>query len=202
MNNNLRNGRFLLAIFTIIAIILSACGKPAPDSTVLSTSTVVAKPMPIATPVTLKKLTVCLAEEPQSLYLYGSSTQATWSVLEAIYDGPIDTKNNEPVPVILNTLPTLDNGGVTLQSVAVTRGDKVANIEGDVVALQKGVKVFPEGCTTSSCAVEWDGTSDLKVSQMTATFKLLPNLKWSDGEPLTAADSVYSYQLTLDPGGG
>jgi peptide/nickel transport system substrate-binding protein len=31
------------------------------------------------------------------------------------------------------------------------------------------------------------------------TFKLLPGITWSDGKPLTAADSVYSYQLAADP---
>ena len=122
-----------------------------------------------------------------------------WSVLEAIYDGPIDTQNNTPVPVILNELPTIENGGVKLQSAAVSQGDKVANTEGDVVSLQKGVKVFPEGCTMESCAVEWDGSSALNLVQMTADFSLLPDIKWSDGEALTADDSVYSYQLSADP---
>jgi peptide/nickel transport system substrate-binding protein len=97
--------------------------------------------------------------------------------------------------VILTQIPDQTNGGVTIQSVAVTTGDLVANTEGDVVALAKGVKVFPEGCTSSTCATEWDGTSDLKVSQMVVKFSLLANLKWSDGQPLTADDSVYSYQV-------
>ena len=154
---------------------------------------------PTATPEKLKTLTVCLGEEPQSLYLYGSSSQAMWSILEAIYDGPIDTENNSPVPVILEGLPTIENGGIQLLSVTVTRGDRVSNTEGEVVALEKGVRVFPEGCTSSSCAMEWDGTSEIKLVQMTATFKLLSGLKWSDGQILTAQDSVYSYQLSKDP---
>ena len=43
-------------------------------------------------------------------------------------------------------------------SVAVTAGDEVANVEGDLVALARGVKVFPDGCTSLDCAVEWDGS--------------------------------------------
>ncbi len=180
----------------LAAVLLTSCsgGKTTPTEQLT-------QPEPTATATALpepKRLVVCLGEEPQSLYLYGSSSQATWSVLEAIYDGPIDVQNYEQVPVILEELPTLENGGVALGSVAVTQGDRVANIEGDVVALQKGVKVFPDGCTSPTCAVEWDGASELSLVQMSATFQLLPGLKWSDGEPLTAADSVYSYELSAD----
>ena len=185
-------------VFLIGIILLSACDtKRNGDSTTEPTPVPSATPSP--TPEPIKRLTVCLGEEPSSLYLYGNSTQAMWSVLEAIYDGPIDIENNIQVPVILQELPTVDNGGVVLQSVLVTTGDRVANIEGDVVAMQKGVKVFPEGCTSPTCAVEWDGSSELKLTQMKATFKLLPGILWSDGQPLTANDSVYSYQLSGDP---
>ena len=186
----------LIIIVSILA--LSACsGKNNQPTQSASTAEPTEAPTPTAKATS--KLTVCLGEEPQTLYLYAGSTQAMWSILEAIYDGPIDTQNNTPVPVILNDLPSLDNGGVKLQSAPVSQGDKVANTAGEVVSLQKGVKVFPEGCTTASCAVEWDGLSPLNLVQMTADFSLLPDLKWSDGEALTAEDSVYSYQLSADP---
>ncbi|PKN99643.1 MAG: hypothetical protein CVU42_06525 [Chloroflexi bacterium HGW-Chloroflexi-4] len=185
-------------ILIVMILALSACsGNNSQDTPPLLTSEPTSSPTQTAEPAS--KLTVCLGEEPQTLYLYAGSTQAMWSVLEAIYDGPIDTINNLPVPVILNELPRLDNGGVKLQSVTVSQGDKVANTTGDVVSLQKGVKVFPEGCTSESCAIEWDGSSAINLVQMTADFSLLPGLKWSDGEALTAEDSVYSYQLSADP---
>ena len=179
-------------------LVLSSCSQkntttPEIESTPISSATASPTPEPV------KKLTVCLGEEPASLYLYENASQAMWSVLEAIYDGPIDTQNNMQVPVILGELPTIANGGVTLQSVAVKAGDRVANIEGDVVALQKGVKVFAEGCSSPDCAVEWDGSSELSLTQMKTKFILLPGILWSDGQPLTANDSVYSYQLSGDP---
>jgi peptide/nickel transport system substrate-binding protein len=37
------------------------------------------------------------------------------------------------------------------------------------------------------------------MDQLVVTFKLLPDLKWSDGAPLTAQDSVFSYQIAADP---
>lgn len=190
--------KILVLASLIVVLLLTSCTGKANDSTQSETT---AEPTlaPTPKPEEPKRLVVCLGEEPQSLYLYKGSSQAMWSVLEAIYDGPIDTINNTPVPVILEDLPTLENGGVQLQSIPVNQGDKVANIEGDVVALQKGVKVFPEGCTSASCALEWDGNSSINLVQMTATFKLLPGLKWSDGEPLTAEDSVFSIQVSGDP---
>jgi peptide/nickel transport system substrate-binding protein len=160
---------------------------PAPTST--------ARP----TQAPLKTLVVCLGEEPNSLYLYNNPSVSAWSVLEAIYDGPIDTVNYQPQPVILEDLPTQENGGVVLTSVEVSPGDVVANTAGDLVALDKGVKVFPEGCTSNACAVESDGASSLKITQMSATFKIKSGVTWSDGSPLTADDSVYSFRLASDP---
>jgi peptide/nickel transport system substrate-binding protein len=121
-----------------------------------------------------------------------------WSVLESIYDGPIDTVNFEPSPVILKALPTLGQSGVTLQNALVTAGDVVANTEGDIVALEKGTRVFAEGCTSPDCAITWDGVSPLNLTQMVVRFSLLENIKWSDGKPLTAADSVFSYEISAD----
>lgn len=44
-------------------------------------------------------------------------------------------------------------------------------------------------------AESWDISDDGTVY----TFKLRPNLKWSDGKPITAADFVYSWRRALDP---
>ncbi|MCX6056289.1 MAG: ABC transporter substrate-binding protein [Chloroflexi bacterium] len=195
MCRNLRKS-FDLSMITMVAsgFILSSCSGLG----IRQTQTVLETPSVTETPP-IKTLVICLGEEPQSLYLYGGSSQATWSVLESIYDGPIDTSEYEPVPVILSSLPTLENGGIVLDTVTVTQGDEVANVEGDLVALQEGVTVFPSGCTSNDCAVQWDGQSDLSLVQMKATFILFPDLKWSDGQPLTAEDSVYSFDLSADP---
>ncbi|MBA4384600.1 MAG: hypothetical protein C0410_07670 [Anaerolinea sp.] len=192
----------LLAKISLIAIVASlALSSCAGKNTSATPTTATPEPTVAPTPTSkaASKLTICLGEEPKTLYLYAGSSQAMWSVLEAIYDGPIDIQNNIPVPVILDELPSIENGGVKLQAAAVSQGDKVTNTEGEVVSLQKGVKVFPEGCTMESCALEWDGSSPLNLVQMTAEFNLLPDLKWSDGNVLTADDSVYSYQLSADP---
>ncbi len=195
----IRNHTIRMAAVSIIitAFFLTACGeaKPFPSASVTQTSEVTLTP----TVEPQKTLVVCLGEEPESLYLYNHSSIAMWSVLEAIYDGPIDTENFEPSAVILKELPSLDGGGVSLQSVPVTAGDAVANIEGDIVALEKGVKVFADGCTSAECATEWDGVSPLNLTQMVVKFQILDSIKWSDGQPLTAEDSVFSFNISADP---
>lgn len=40
---------------------------------------------------------------------------------------------------------------------------------------------------------------EVSPDQLEYTFRLRPNLRWSNGEPLTAADIVASFQRTLDP---
>lgn len=189
---------YLTVSLIILSTLLTACGGGSSARNSTPTTNLPAA-TPTITETPKKTLVVCVAEEPQSLYFYASASRSMWSVLEAIYDGPIDTVNYEPQPVILTQIPSMENGDVSIGSVAVSAGDEVVNIEGDLVTLAKGVKVFPEGCTEEGCAVEWDGKSELKLTQMTVTFRLKEGIKWSDGEALTAADSVYSYSVAGDP---
>lgn len=51
-----------------------------------------------------------------------------------------------------------------------------------------------DGSPAPGLAESWDASEDGK----TWTFTLHPDMKWSDGEPLTAEDVVYTYQLMLD----
>jgi peptide/nickel transport system substrate-binding protein len=154
---------------------------------------------PTATPNSPRTLTICLGYEPENLYLYSASSQAAWSVLEAIYDGPIDIRNYQAEPVILDKLPSFTNGGAHFTSVNVKTGDQVADIHGNPVVLVRGVEVFPHGCTDTQCAIQWDGIFELQMDQISATYKLLPGINWSDGYPLRAMDSVYAYHLAGDP---
>ncbi|MCB9135190.1 MAG: hypothetical protein H6636_07175 [Anaerolineales bacterium] len=143
-------------------------------------------------------LDVCLPYEPDTLYMYGGSTLTMHIIQEAIYDGPIDTAAYGFQPIILEQIPTVENGGVLIQPVTVHEGDTIVNIAEDVVPLTSGELIFPSGCYSDACAIPYNG-GEVLMDQVSATFDLLPGLTWSDGTPLTAADSVYSYQLRADP---
>lgn len=199
MMRSWRNSIKAVLLVSIISLLsLSACDRGGLPIGATASATPTAVP-PTPTPIPLKTLVICIGKEPETLYLYGDSSRAKWSVLEAIYDGPVDTVNYESSPVILEELPTLGQRGITLQIAPVTAGDAVANIEGDIVTLEKGVRVFAEGCTSPDCAVTWDGVSPLNLTQMVVRFHLLENITWSDGIPLTAEDSVFSYTVSADP---
>jgi peptide/nickel transport system substrate-binding protein len=174
--------------------LLVACGQETPPP-----PTPTPEPTLTATPVPPRQLTVCLGQEPASLYpVYNPSSPAR-SVLAAIYDGPIDTNSYGYQAVILERLPSIENGDAQLFSKSVHIGDEVMDASGTPVTLAVGVKIRPVDCQNDACVIEYDGTSEIQMDQMQVTFNLLPRLTWSDGEPLTAEDSVYAYQVAADP---
>lgn len=200
-----RNPFLILLVF---ALLVSACGlwpmpSTPPDATATSDvlAPVDATPIPVqpptATPVP-RVLTVCLGQEPNSLYPFDVLNTAARSVLEAVYDGPIDTFTNGYQPVILERIPSMQNGDAELNPVTVKRGDMVVDAAGNLVSLDFGVSVLPAGCYDDACAVGFSSGFELQMDQVVATFRLLPDLKWSDGAPLTVKDSLYAFQLASD----
>jgi peptide/nickel transport system substrate-binding protein len=141
-----------------------------------------------------RRLTICLAAEPETLYIYGGASLAQSQILEAIYDGPIDQVGYQNQPVILEKLPDLADGDAVLEPVSVQAGDWVVNNAGQLVQLEVGEIVRPYGCSNAGCAVAWDG-GPLELPQLSATFTLKEGIKWSDSTPLTASDSAFSYQI-------
>ncbi|NWF65584.1 MAG: peptide ABC transporter substrate-binding protein [Chloroflexi bacterium] len=141
------------------------------------------------------RLTVCMGQEPNSLYPFGELNTAARNVLSAINDGPIDTVSYEYLPVILTQLPSFENGDAQIIRSAVNNGDPVVDSQGNLTTLQTGLRVRPAGCTSDDCAITYDGASPLQMDQMIVTFRLRPGLTWSDGTPLTAEDSLYAFEL-------
>ncbi len=138
-------------------------------------------------------LTICLPEEPNTLYLYGTDSLTAHHIWAAIYDGPIDSQNYTHQPVILRGLPSLADGTAAVQTVFPQSGDRVLAADGDVVELTSGVVVE----NAQGDRIAFDGAS-IPMEQMVVTFTLRSDVRWSDGEPLTAHDSVYSFQLAAD----
>ncbi len=154
---------------------------------------------PSPTPRPERTLVVCLGEEPDSLYPYAGLQAAARSVLQAVYDGPIDTRTFSRQPTILEKIPSLADGDAVIQPILVSPGELVVDQDGIVTPLAAGVRVRPSGCFSADCAVEVDGSAGLAMDQLQVSFSLLPGLAWSDGAPLTAADSRYAFELAAAP---
>ncbi|MBN1304833.1 MAG: hypothetical protein JXA13_10395 [Anaerolineales bacterium] len=197
LKSKMPSALFLL-LFIIIITIVSACGANTPEVT--PPVLLAASPTPSPTPIPEQRvLKVCLGDEPNTLYRYANPNKAAWSVLSAIYDGPMDQIDYEYQPVIFEDIPSLENGQAQITTTKVQTGDEIIDAAGQPVTLEEGVMVKPTGCRMDDCAVTYDGLMELSMDQMVVNFRIIPNLVWSDGTPLTATDSVYAYQLANDP---
>ncbi len=183
--------------FLVVLALLSACGAATPSTTVAPATPTPLPPTPTAVPPS--DLTVCLGQEPASLFPLNNLSSSAGAVLAAIYEGPIETNSYGYQPVILQDLPSLANGDAQIFQKSMYVGDEVVDASNTPVTLQVGTRVRPAGCRSDACTVEYDGKGEIQMDQMQVTFRLLPGLTWSDGQPLTAADSVYAYNLAADP---
>ncbi len=116
-------------------------------------------------------------------------------MLAAIYDGPMDRHDYAFQPIILQNIPSQAEGQARSVQVPVEEGDWVINALGEKIRLAEGSQVYPSKCIEESCIVTYKKDMDLQMEQMIVNFSFLPNLRWADGEDLTAEDSVYAYIL-------
>ncbi len=191
------NRRLTLVLHSLvlIALLLAGCGS----GTVEPAATPTEAPVVTLTPVAPRQLNICVGQEPASLFPLGNTSSTARSILEALYDGPVDHVSYGYQPVILKKLPNLADGDAQLNPVSVYVGDEVVDANGQPVTLAPGVQVKPAGCRSDTCTVTYDGKSEIQMDQMVVTFFMLPGLKWSDGMLLTASDSVFSYSLSANP---
>ncbi len=136
-----------------------------------------------------------MASEPTSLFIYADASVAARSIRQAIYDGPFDVLGFDLAPVILDGKPTLDAGEVFFEPLSVEPGDQIVDSRGNLVNLGAGVVYYPSGCMGVSCAQEYAGEQAVQIDQFVVRFRLRPGIQWSDGAPLTAQDSLYSYEV-------
>jgi peptide/nickel transport system substrate-binding protein len=200
----------------ILSFILAACGSSvSPDTpepvveTLVVTEIVEATPVefvqvvtPTPEPTGSRTLVICIGVEPDTLYPYGQESSSTNQIYEAIAEGGwsvIDNNSFAYQPVLLEKLPNLADGDAILSIVTAGEGDRVVDAKGDVVTLESAadppIMLSPAG---GGDPVSYQG-GDFEMDQLSVTFKLLPDLLWSDSTPMTAADSVYAFDLLADP---
>ena len=162
---------------------------------VVETEVIEVTPEPETTPQPAKEIAICLAGEPPTLYPYSSLRLSlnTTHLLQAIYENMYTTLSFDYQARGIEKMPSLADGDATLVQVEVNEGDVVLDVNGEVVTLRDGVVVRDAG----GQAVEFGG-EPVTMQQLSAEFTLKP-LVWSDGTPVTADDSVYSFELAADP---
>ena len=197
-----RRKKILLGMVVVLLGLASACQpqatpiSPTPEQIEPSEMPTLPPPEPTVPP---RSLVICLGQEPDTLYPYAGNSRSMWSVLEAVYDGPFDTRQFSSQPVILSKMPSLNEGDAFYQPVDVQLSTEIVDADGNLVGLSQGTRVLPSGCHESSCAIEWNGSDPLQIDQLVVNFDIFPGLTWSDGSPLNAQDTVFSFEIAADP---
>jgi peptide/nickel transport system substrate-binding protein len=136
-----------------------------------------------------KELVVCQAAEPDSLFLYSTRMLDKENIHHAIYENLVTQRDYGYQAQGIEKLPSLEDGDAVLQTVTVQAGDTVLSADGEVVTLAEGVEVV----NAAGEQMAFDGTP-LEMSQLVVDFTLKP-MVWSDGTPVSAVDSVFSFEV-------
>lgn len=147
---------------------------------------------PTPTPRPPKDLVVCMSQEPSSLYLYGDASLAATAVRHALYEAPFTSRSYDYQPQGLVKLPSLADGDALLEIIEVGEGSRVLSASGRATTLTTGINVV----NAAGESVAFDGTP-IQMPRLTVDFTFQP-LVWSDGTPVTAADSVFSFEVAAD----
>jgi peptide/nickel transport system substrate-binding protein len=201
----------VIIAFTATASLLAACNsQPVPPTVNPGPIATQVNPgpdgedstLPIsATPTQNREervLKICTGPEPASLFPYSSPTASARSILQAIYDGPVDYKSYDLSPIILEQIPSLENGAAFFEPVQVMLGDVIVDTNGVTGNLSDGTVYRPSGCRGPECAITYSGSSPVQMDSLVVRYHLLPGLQWSDGSRLTARDSEYAYQVAQE----
>jgi len=163
---------------------------------VVETEVVEIAPTPTPDLTEPTELVICIGQEPESLYPYGQArpSNAAEHIWHGIYESMYTSLAYDYQARGLEKMPSLADGDALIEPVTVSEGGLVYAANNDVVRLTEGVRVR----NYDGQEVTFDGTP-LSLPQMVVQFSLRP-LVWSDGTPVTAFDSVYSFELAADAG--
>lgn len=136
-------------------------------------------------------------QEPASLFTLVESA-AVASTAAGLMSARMTTSLDYDYQAVGYTkLPSLGDGATNVD-VDVKAGDMVWSSAGEPVALAKDVEVID----ATGATVVWDGSSPLKLKQLTVTFEMKPGMKWQDGSPITKADYELGQKITCDKESG
>ncbi|MCA9927898.1 MAG: peptide ABC transporter substrate-binding protein [Anaerolineales bacterium] len=140
-----------------------------------------------------KDLIVCMAQEPDTLYPAGGSMLAASAVQSAIWTSQYQSLSYDYQPDGITKIPSVADGDAVVNSVEVTGGETVLDVDGNPALLEEGVEVF----NSDGESVVFDGTP-VMMDQMVVDFEITPR-NWADGEPVTSDDYLFTYAINSDP---
>lgn len=152
---------------------------PAQDQVAETTTTVVATTPPLSAsegdtlPLDTEPSTwtIGLLDEPATLLPFSPDGRAAAPIVQTIFPAPVlEHSYTYTTTGVLTTLPTLANGDVERQSIS-----GFLDASGQFTVTET--------------------TQPTTTQQLAITYRWNPDLRWADGTPLTAADSVFSYEL-------
>jgi peptide/nickel transport system substrate-binding protein len=146
-----------------------------------------------STPPAQKEVVICMGGQPPDLFLYGDETLAATALRHAIYENLFTTVGYAYQAQGLEKMPSLADNDAVFKTVIVKEGDRLIDAAGNLVTLVDGVMVN----SADGEVVKFDGTP-IKMEQLVVDFSFQP-MVWSDGTPVTAEDSAFSFRLAADP---
>ncbi len=152
----------------------------------------------VAAPVPERTLSICLGDEPDSLFLYGDQSTTATIIRQAIYDSPVDLVNFQYSSVLLEDIPSQENGLVSVIPVEVYPGDKIVDSKGNLTILASGVEYRPSECSSLDCLSTFQHKTPVILDQVEIRFPIKSGINWADGTQLTAVDSEFSYWVARD----
>lgn len=175
------------ALLTIAILILSGCeiqgGVARPTAELMTEATnsaanitaAVSSTAEVATPLPRDgSLRIGLLTDPGDLLPYytdSADERLSAPISQLIFPAPLlPIGYTYTTTGVLERVPSLENGDVRIENIKVYR-----DANGRITNDQSGELT--------------------EVQQIRVIFRWNPNLRWSDGEPLTAADSLFAYDL-------
>lgn len=192
-----------LSVLVLLSFVMTACGGNPPSSTETVASPTNPLPSTLApaasaTPTALPKaLNVCTAQEPESLYRYdGKNSESKKTIFSALYGGNI--MNFDFLSSLLERMPSIENGDIKIIPARVLAGEMILDARGQLTVLNQGTQVIPFGCSSLDCVITWDGVGELEMPVQQVRYSLKDDLRWSDGEALSAEDVLFSFRMDGD----
>ncbi len=167
-----RFGRWV--VFVCLVLALGGCSLE--GGVIAPTSSPAVAPSPTLPPTPnadeqASRWVLGLTEEPLDLYPYSIANSTASPLIQLLYPAPLLVVDEAYTTTgVLTSVPSFENG--------------------DVAYVTTTVYLDSNGAITQT---QTEVVSS--VPQLTITYHWNPNLSWEDGTPLTAADSVFAYEL-------